>query len=522
MNKKLSLSLAIASSLGLFAQQATAAGPLTGISIDFHPGQTQETATFAAELPANQATLDLTSAVDTTKRQFLVRIPVPTYEVSTTNPFFVKLSLIGGSTFDNFSASKMYCATAAGGVGATYTATPTVGGDGFASLTYELKPAPLAATPIPEISLNADAVSTHAKVDGKGCLFNFSALSDMADNMVNQSLSAVVEYKDGNSTVTKSYSAPLIKFTQAGVVKYDPAKNVAIVDVSKGSQRFTTAASIGGASTLGESTAFLGTVTYTAAINPAPYAANGANFAIKDAIGEVTLTVKGLPLGAVAEPTVSGDSNNGWVYLTKKGSKCNTGAAGADRVDVAKQVGSLGTVSFTMTSVTAVAGVAVCMVVDGAHTITEGQITAELSAAAASSYRPVLSKENNNLVNVTKNGDSVKVLNIPSPNGVDKAFIRINNMGNQSGKVYGTLYNQADGSVLGVANTELGSLAPYETIVINDAAFISIFGIDTWTGRAWMQIDAELSDIAVQGLVRTPAGVLSNLSEGGKAKTTTD
>jgi hypothetical protein len=228
--------------------------------------------------------------------------------------------------------------------------TRVVGSDGDQSLTYQLVEPAAGQT-----KLNSTDVSTDTDVNGKGCLFTFNAVKGMSGNMVNQTLSAVVQYKDGNSLIDVPYSAPIITFAQAAVVSYDKGSNKVIVDVSKSSKLFTTAASNGGeATTVGEKTASLGTVTYKA-VSPKPRAADGADYNPVNAITNAILTIKGPALGAVAAATVTGDVNEGAVYLTTTAANCNTGA-GANIIDSAKQVGASGTVSFELSNAEAVEG----------------------------------------------------------------------------------------------------------------------------------------------------------------------
>ncbi len=492
MINKLSLSLAISAGLGLVGQQAMAAA----VNIDLHPGKTPAVATFASELPANTPALSLGAA-------FNVTIPVPNYPIDNTNPFFVQLALLGGSKFDNVANATIECVGVSSNNPAvtSIVAEKILGSDGQTTLTYQLVPK---AT---SIQLN----TTSTAAGQQGCLFSFSGVEGMSGNMVNQSLSAVVQYKDGNITINTPYSAPLIKFAPGATTNFNDQGSNVIVDVSKSSKKFTTAGSIGGASDVSELVAHLGRISYTAISGPLN--ATGGVYAASAGIGGANLVISGPALAAVAIPTASGDANTGAVFLdvTKNGA-CALGFASA-------QTDSAGEVSFALTKSAVVGGFDVCMRVDGAHDIAKGQITAELTGTAAANHRPVLSKDNNTLVNIKKNGESVKVLNIPNPASQDVPYIRINNMNDQTGKVFGTLYNQTDGAVLGTANAELGSLTPYQTLVLDITALTTAFGVDAWAGRAWMQIDAELSNIAVQGLVRTPAGVLSNLSAGSLSET---
>ncbi|MFA4916576.1 MAG: hypothetical protein WC560_07890 [Syntrophales bacterium] len=112
---------------------------------------------------------------------------------------------------------------------------------------------------------------------------------------------------------------------------------------------------------------------------------------------------------------------------------------------------------------------------------------------------------------INRNGASRYLYNIPGSSNSDQAYVRITNTADQAGKVYGTMYNQ-DGTLIGTASTEIiTSLGANATQVFTAADLETLFGA-TWTGRARMDIDAELPSIEAMGLIRSVDGSIQNMS----------
>jgi hypothetical protein len=121
------------------------------------------------------------------------------------------------------------------------------------------------------------------------------------------------------------------------------------------------------------------------------------------------------------------------------------------------------------------------------------------------------------LTTVTKNGTTLRVLNIPNATHAERAFIRLYNTGNQAFKVTGTLYSEkgeklTSGETMDLLTTDL---QPGDVKAI-DAPTLERLAGKPWTGRAWLLIQAPISSdfFKVQALIRTPntAGYLTNAS----------
>jgi hypothetical protein len=184
-------------------------------------------------------------------------------------------------------------------------------------------------------------------------------------------------------------------------------------------------------------------------------------------------------------------------------------------------------VSFTMVASHIAAGdgiMNVCMNANGVSTIDRGTVSFTITAVAAGSFKPNVGIVDSTLVKVVKNGTSIKVLNIPNPqNLTDQAYIRFYNMTSSTGKVFGTLYDQNTGAMLGKPNvTLIDAFAKDNVAVLSAGQLATLFQItpdaatlQSWPGRAWLQIESEVKGLRVQALVRSggPGGVLMNMSD---------
>ncbi|EIJ43176.1 hypothetical protein BegalDRAFT_2322 [Beggiatoa alba B18LD] len=436
---------------------------------------------FASELP------DSTSVI--LSGGFTFSLPVPNYAVDTNNPFFISIALNNGAQFNtalNSTGSISCMARSAGeATSSSYDLSLQVGGG--------------ASTNNATFQLQATAGNTRTIVaQASGCELYIPDIK-MTSGLKDISISAVISYIDGFTTITTSYVGTFISYKNALKMTYTPATD-ATVDVTQSSTQFI----VGNTN---KNTAYLGSVSY-ANIMPAP-ATNESQGALT--VGSVIADDGKLTLVSPAFGAVN--SGSGGVYLASTNT-CADSAIGS----LTKATGT--TVTFSsITAAEVLAGVHVCLKVDGNTAISKGTVGASFVASAqpgfGKNYRPSFGVASF-LANIVKNGATVKVLNVPNPNVVDQAFIRINNMSAQAGRILGTLYGQ-DGVQLGTAGVELANLTAYQATVLDVTAIKTLFGVTTWTGRAWLQIDAEVSNVAVQGLIRTSDGTLTNMSDGAAA-----
>ena len=151
--------------------------------------------------------------------------------------------------------------------------------------------------------------------------------------------------------------------------------------------------------------------------------------------------------------------------------------------------------------------------VTGTDPIAQGPITASISYDTEANA--VISDQDlGTLTVLEKNGDSKVVLNIPRPDGMDAAFIRITNASAADGTVFGRLYAQ-DGTELW-SGTLNDNLAGHATMVISPSDWESLTGLSTWSGRSRLVVEGEVPNLEVLGLIRT-GGVLTNMSPSAPA-----
>jgi len=261
----------------------------------------------------------------------------------------------------------------------------------------------------------------------------------------------------------------------------------------------------------------LGVIRYTQV--PNVITVGGANASPGAYVSQFKLTVSGSPLLAV-QATAAASAVSGGVYLNR-GSPCSANAGALTSTLGLKQ--AIGTqIAFDGVSPAnfldgTTGSVSICMVPNGISAVDRGGITFSLITVAAGSSSPNTTVVDPLLVKVDKNGTSVKVLNIPSPdNTVDAPYIRMYNMGTSTGKIFGTLYSQDNGTMLGTANTTVvEALAPNAVTILTAADLATKFGTPKWAGRAWLQLESEVKGLRVQALIRTngPGGVLVNMGD---------
>jgi len=339
-----------------------------------------------------------------------------------------------------------------------------------------------------------------ATVTGSGGFYSVPGGSDFGTVV----MSAVYEYQAGLSTASSALIGNIITFDTAAVAALsldngNTAAN-AIINVQDASQSFTVSSSPD------QFQAYLGTFSCDVQ-NPGGNSATvfpesatvGGNTTVTagDIFNTFSITVNGDPVAGASEITV----NPRPLAATEvcAGSPISQSPSGAT------------TVTFTGVLATAVqAGIDICMKVDGATAIEEGQITLDVVPTPNTDWTDKgCALTQGNLFNLEKNGATVKVLNITKSDAQDKTFIRLYNAGTIAGDIIGTLYSQ-DGSQIGSA-TVIASLQPKQVDVLTSAEIEQLFG--TWTtGRAYMLIDASLADLRVLATLRARSGVLVNMS----------
>ncbi|MDA8254144.1 MAG: S8 family serine peptidase [Betaproteobacteria bacterium] len=120
----------------------------------------------------------------------------------------------------------------------------------------------------------------------------------------------------------------------------------------------------------------------------------------------------------------------------------------------------------------------------------------------------------NTLVDVScdsgSTGTSANAYNIPPPaDPATAASLRIYNTSGGPITVTATLYSE-NGSALGSANALLGRIAAHAVLVLDQNDIASLVGANTWTGRAWMQMNSNVPGMKV--LAFTKSAMLMDMS----------
>lgn len=317
------------------------------------------------------------------------------------------------------------------------------------------------------------------------------------------------------------YPVDLVSFSTAGgIVSFGQAFNAAItptivtIDVRDPSlsKQF-----IDGGNTVG--LVRIGTLKY--ALNAGSYYKVGASNVLTPLVAadartyvlSTKLTLSGTPLIGGAEG----------IFLTLDADDC--GEANKLLDAVAPVSGSV-SIDFSNAAGELDDGVAVCYKANNTAPIEKGSVTYTWVLGSSAGKPNLDIPGDKELSSFTKNGASVKVLNIPSPtNPVDLPFIRVYNMGPTVANVYGTLYSQGDASNVGAgevlggkSSVSLLKLEPGAVSVIQASDLAKAVGIDPlvgWNGRAWLQLEADSQLIRVQALIRSggAGGTLVNASD---------
>lgn len=441
---------------------------------------------FAKELPASTQSLAFATASD----GYVVNIAPTGVKVSPTNNVYVKFYLLNGAKFksDLTDANKsLVCrsSNAVAGTIAGITGTKTVGGGGQAFATFQLKPN------------NAAGTATL----GSACQLKIPDLT-LTSGLKDVSISATVEYNDAGAPKVMASKGQFITFVQGLSVSYTPNANPFKIDVGQSSKKF-----IDG--TTNKNTAMVGTITYAAG---SVYKADGNLIAPADALSTVKLTITGPAVGSVHSGNGGASVGTSGVFMSRAGATC--GKTPGTVVTTPGIVSYSGTsVTFNGLAVSALAaGIDICIQNNGTNVIADGQITANLSVLSpANSMVPDLTAARSALATLKKNGTATKALVLPDPGQTDKPYVRIYNIGSSTGRVLGTLYG-VDGKAI-ASGVLSAALAPNATIVLGAPDIAKALGIAGWTGRPWLQIEAEFQGLRAQALIRSSTGVLTEFSD---------
>jgi len=405
--------------------------------------------------------------------------------VSDTSPLELRLSLTNGAKFNHASlavagilATDLSCNyTGAGGATTKNAANVLNGLADDVSVTFKLPDGNIAGTnPICALK------SLHLKLQSGQKAYEMVATGYLKSNA---------------EPVIVNTAGSIVDFTMAFGANVD--SKVVTIDVTNPSlsQKFVD----------GKTVVELGLISYTAMTTPVYKPVDPA---VAIGKGDVVDGLKAVLSGS----SLSVPDAKVHVILGSDGAKC----AGTVKTTVTAAASGV-TFNFVAADLAeANKGLLFCYEVSGTNRIEKGKISLDLSATGGVDATPNVTITDGTLATVVKNGASFKVLNIPnSTSTTDKAFIRIYNFSTGKASIYGTLYEQGNGTGPG---KELGRGKTLTEIdagavkVLEAKTLETIFGV-SWSGRAWLQIEGDSQQIRAQVLVRSggAGGALINLSD---------
>ncbi len=451
-------------------------------------------------------------------------VPVTTgVNVTSTAAYYVQITLTGGAQFVGKSLTDMtlVCSYGASGTKIATADAPAVSSGGVVA-SFKLESGALGTT---------------------GCNLSFSAAGTallLTSGNKDYGISVLSRSTEPSAPFSNTQAGSLVTFAQGLAVSTSGGTvvvNVVSPTLSKGFLD-KAADSVYLLGTTTTAVADLGRIMYTPDQTVRTLADTTVAYA--SYLKTATLVVSGVPIAAAVSATSGSTTVTGGIYLSPTASclsalKIDDTLAAAVAIDSSVTKQASGTqVTFSVDAGAFAGGLAsgihVCMLPNEITSIDRGTVSFQLTAKSTQTIgTPNLSTVDTQLTTVTKNGASIKVLNIPFPgHPSDEGFIRFYNMGSSTGKVMGTLYNQGTndsantggGQVLGAANTVLiDALAPNAVTVISSSQLAAKVGVTTWPGKAWLQVEGEVQGLRVQALVRTGGalGTTVNVSDRVKA-----
>jgi hypothetical protein len=485
--------------------------------------------TYALEQKADTMELAIPQGTDT------FNIPVDkgriiraTTETTTTIPYYVKIVLSNGATFVNEPSLMCECEDTDANdcnIRREFNAA------GSNKVSFEITASDANAADLPVKMLGGTC-----RLDGDGGQLKIKVQSGTSDYSMQ-----IVTIQDRAVDMLSAINAGIYaSFSQAMEVK--PSAGRVTIDVSNPSLStdFIADGTVYGVGTPAVKIAMLGYIQYAnkgSILNTKDATVANA----EDTLSKFNLTVSGIPLesantkegvragGVFLAPYQYDDAGTPKPLNCSVSAKENTWAQ--TNAGIVSAVG--GTVTFegidaalfvpTDGAATDQAnGVAICFQSNGTTAISKGKVKFKLTGTGASnpSSTPNLDVVDTVLTDVLKNGASVKVLNLPGdPNGGDQPFVRIYNMeSSRAARVTATLYDQ-NGVKIGNSATQAVTLVDkldagaVKALSLKD--LFTAFGVTSWSGRAWMQLEADTQKLRVQALVRSggAGGTLINLSD---------
>jgi len=413
---------------------------------------------YAADPVANE--LPTSTTINNVTRSFALTTG---FSPSATQPLQVTVSLSGNSKFGKNPIVTCSTATTSA-LGATaITLNLSLGGNGANNAVF----------------------STTSAVSGKQIKSCFVTATAIQVTGAHATVVETITFKYGNlasSTVTKN----LITWN-SGVSAKAVNKNSVVAKVTAGFNKFT-----GGA-----------TVTAGGIVQALPKAFASASTATIGKIGAMGTYLSSATITFAGAPLAQAKSTAG-VYIVSGGKVCST----ANRIGSAK--GGASTVTFRTVPGNASAGIKGCFAYSGTSAISAGTITATLGGVAKTNFS-VPTFTSADVLEITRDGSSVSLVNMPRSTDTDTGFLRVYNNSSIAGAITATIYDQ-NGTAL-TSNCSLSSSLASQAALVMSAAQIETacgFTVPT-TGRYRLEIAGAIPSMQAQMFARS-AGVLTNIT----------
>jgi len=344
----------------------------------------------------------------------------------------------------------------------------------------------------------------------------FSPALTLPANASDVSLNVDVTYDDFFTKVTKSTAISMISFVTAYGATFTAAANPITIDVGALSKKFLLGKTTeyGGHFIVGPTKDSLGNVRTLRN-------ATGFTLSATDILSGASVTISGPTVATLSKVMLSsGGVVSGCANMILEGAPAAVSGGASDSVTIAIPNGSQSYQSLVSGALADGAanghnGLNLCLVAEGnTKVMMDGYVTITVNGTTPVGKVVELGSSAADFLRVKRNGTVVRVLNVPGdPADPYRVNIRMYNTSSQTvNNIMGTLYG-VDGKLIADGIILAPSLAPNNVKLITSDSLVTLVG-KTWTGRAWMIIQAPVdsSGFKVQVLVKQPSGVLGNIS----------
>jgi len=342
----------------------------------------------------------------------------------------------------------------------------------------------------------------------------FNPALTLPANASDVSLNVDVTYDDFFTQVVKSTAISMISFVTAYRASFDGGDPITI-DVGALSKKFL----------LGSTKEYGGTFTVSSTVDSAGNVrklrnATGFTLSATDVLSGASVTISGPTIATLSKVMLSSGRLADCASMILESAPAAVTGGASDSVTIAIPNGSQSYYSL-VSAINADGtdgghnGLNLCLVAEGnTKVMTDGYVTITVNGTTPVGKVVELGSSPADFLRVKRNGTVVRVLNVPGdPADPYRVNIRMYNTSSQTvNNIMGTLHG-VDGKLIADNIILAPSLAPNNVKLITSDSLVTLVG-KTWTGRAWMIIQAPVdpTGFKVQVLVKQPSGVLGNIS----------